>query len=541
MSNRLTQRFRFVFAGAVLMATLATLAAGPEPAAAVPAAEDEPAAVESRTFIGTPDGAPRSARIGVVTNGTAFVAYVCSQEDAFNKACSQWIKGTVAGKSKLQGEVAGVKLDAELNGDKIDGTLTADGKTLKFSAAAVEPGGCTGLYRAEDAVDGENFVLGWIVDADGSTVGNTRNTSSGINQAQKGGNVLIGAIQGQATTSATPVRGSPVLDPNAALPKGKKGSKFDDKKRQEIRTAAIARLKARGGSALHLAVVGQIKRFLAGEKPVGPIEEKTFARLAKTKRGTLQSYIKLWDGLPAATRAGLVPNDREFASLDRAPLSKEIAGRILARENIAGLAKFVPATRPIKKVTATTLHCVDESEPETFLGFQLFDEVFVVYVVSNGTLNYSKKTATYTGFKDGVKKTFTPADGLIFPPSPQSNLTSSAPLLVLAMAFEDDSGLLDFVVEVVEAIADVAILVVGVVEGDADPASTIASINDAIASAAASIPTAQLLAGDTMIIKTDGTRTDLNGQPKNQFLFKRTQNNAGGPFEYRIEGINVTQ
>src|SRR5262249_9105191 len=175
------------FSGAVLTGALATLFAvqGPRPAdarAAEPTTEEAPAA--ARTYVGAVEGAPRSARVGVVADGADFVAYVCSQDDGFNKAHSHWLKGKVAG-NRLSGEPGGLKIAAELKDDKVEGSLTADGKTLKFSAAAVEPGGPAALYRAEDTADGEHYVLGWVIDADGAAIGNQRNTGSGDARALK--------------------------------------------------------------------------------------------------------------------------------------------------------------------------------------------------------------------------------------------------------------------------------------------------------------------------------------------------------------------
>src|SRR5260370_23530600 len=176
MSRNQAHIIRRTFAGAALTAALAALFAvhgpgGPARAARPAPAEEPPAAAEARTYIGPLEGAPRSARVGVITDGADFIAYVCSQDDAFNKDHSQWLKGPVAD-GKLKGEAGGVKIDAQLLPDKVEGSLTAAGKTLKFSAAAVEPGGCSGLYRAEDDADGAHYVLGWIADADGAVVGN---------------------------------------------------------------------------------------------------------------------------------------------------------------------------------------------------------------------------------------------------------------------------------------------------------------------------------------------------------------------------------
>src|SRR5262249_19263102 len=150
---------------------------GPHPAAraAAPGAEEEPAV---RVYVGGIEGAPRSARIGIVAGAADFVVYVCSQDDDFNKSLSHWLKGQVES-NKFNGEGGGVKVRGERQGDRVEGTLTADGKTFKFRAAAVEAGGPAGLYRAEDTVEGQSHVLGWVIDAEGSVIGSARNSATG--------------------------------------------------------------------------------------------------------------------------------------------------------------------------------------------------------------------------------------------------------------------------------------------------------------------------------------------------------------------------
>src|SRR5262249_61205106 len=69
-----------------------------------PQAAGEEKAPEVRTFIGPLEGAPRSARIGVVTDGAEFVAYICSQDADFNQNFSKWLKGPVGDGSRLSAE-----------------------------------------------------------------------------------------------------------------------------------------------------------------------------------------------------------------------------------------------------------------------------------------------------------------------------------------------------------------------------------------------------------------------------------------------------
>src|SRR4051794_41071096 len=50
---------------------------------------------ENRTFVG-PCGDDKTARIGVVADNGMMVAYLCSQDDAFNTGNARWFTGTVS-------------------------------------------------------------------------------------------------------------------------------------------------------------------------------------------------------------------------------------------------------------------------------------------------------------------------------------------------------------------------------------------------------------------------------------------------------------
>src|SRR5262249_10757778 len=109
-----------------------------------PAAGEEKAP-EVRTFIGQLEGAPRSARIGVITDGAEFVAHVCSRDPDSTQPFSKWLKGTVGARSRLTAEAEGLKIEAAVGAEKIEGQLEADGKKMKFSAAVVDPAAGAGL------------------------------------------------------------------------------------------------------------------------------------------------------------------------------------------------------------------------------------------------------------------------------------------------------------------------------------------------------------------------------------------------------------
>ncbi|QEU95324.1 hypothetical protein [Streptomyces kanamyceticus] len=93
------------------------------------------------------------------------IAYFC---DGHNT--ESWLKGDVEddGSMRLTGK-HGAKLNGQLTGKRIRGTVDIDKETWKFTAAkAVKP---SGLYRATTEVRGAKLDGGWIVLADGSQVG----------------------------------------------------------------------------------------------------------------------------------------------------------------------------------------------------------------------------------------------------------------------------------------------------------------------------------------------------------------------------------
>jgi hypothetical protein len=543
MSQQQNVLIRRIFAGAILTAALAMLFAiqGAETTvlAARPVAEEE-AATPARTYLGPIEGAPRSARLGIVANNTAFVAYVCSQDDAFNKSHSQWIKGAVADR-QLKGEVGGVKIDGVLADGKVEGSLTVQGKTLSFSAVGVAEDSPAGLFRAEDKVDDEHFVFGWVIDTDGSMIGNRRNITTGDAQAQKGLPPGLTAPQGQASDKATPITGAPVISPNKPLPQGEKGDKYPAAKRQEILAAVVKRLKAGGGSPLHGLVIHQIRRFLKGIKPGSPLEEKTFAQLRKAPRQALLAYIQAHDALPAEVRQATVGSVAEVPA-DQ-PITPTNVKPVLVGSGInpGPVAPPPPASgKKIQRISANSLNCIDEVDPETFLGFQLFDNIFVVYVAASGnTVGYSKKTATYGGLKAGVIDGFSSADQTIFPPADQPNLVADQDVLVTAVLFEDHSGIIGAIASVLKAVVDVAFAVIDALTGSTAGADVAKAVDKLIDAVAAAFPTAQSLGGDTILFKTDGRQLGLDGRAKTFFDVAKPTPGAGGPYHYRVQAINV--
>ena len=60
---------------------------------------------DGTTFVGPVQCGEKTARIGLVADGDSYLAYVCSQDEAFNRDHARWFKGTVAG-GKLEGKSA---------------------------------------------------------------------------------------------------------------------------------------------------------------------------------------------------------------------------------------------------------------------------------------------------------------------------------------------------------------------------------------------------------------------------------------------------
>jgi hypothetical protein len=152
-------------------------------AALVPVQGADPVEPPSRTFVGEVAGGPRSARIALVVQGSAVVAYACSQDKEFNQAHARWYEGDLKD-NRLNVTLDGNTLSARVAGDKIEGTVTGpDRKALTFTATHAPSGGLVGLYRGEDRLGDEDFVLGWIVDQRHDVVGACKN--------KKRGNVIV--------------------------------------------------------------------------------------------------------------------------------------------------------------------------------------------------------------------------------------------------------------------------------------------------------------------------------------------------------------
>ncbi|MEV4417081.1 hypothetical protein [Catellatospora sp. NPDC049609] len=186
------------FGAAAATSAPATAPAVDPPPSSAPPAGPPPAAKVNAVWAGKVDGGGATIAIAV-TDGVA-VAYLCD-----GKKAEVWLQGTAAaGKLELAG-AKGATLAGTFGGGKAAGTVTAGGRSWKFTAPAVKKP--SGLYRATATVRNAKVVGGWIVLPDGSQVGIV--TVDGQPRPAPAVDPATGAVtvDGAALT-ATPVTGA---------------------------------------------------------------------------------------------------------------------------------------------------------------------------------------------------------------------------------------------------------------------------------------------------------------------------------------------
>lgn len=149
-------RFIALTIPAIVLALAACGGSSPT-ATPAPAAANIPGA-----FVGAVPGT--DAFVAITTKGGTSLSYACD-----SKQVASWFKGPVTGNALDLTAANGDKLKATLSATGATGTLTMAGKDFPFTAAPST--GDTGLFRAEQTVDGVNVVGGWIVSADGQQRG----------------------------------------------------------------------------------------------------------------------------------------------------------------------------------------------------------------------------------------------------------------------------------------------------------------------------------------------------------------------------------
>ncbi|WP_067823624.1 hypothetical protein [Nocardia inohanensis] len=138
------------------------------PSAPVTTRPGFPAQADYVTVIAT---AGRPITLSVTITGAKAVAYACD-----GAAVESWLKGAAdAGRTTLSGNNS--RLEAQLAGASLAGSLLLDGKTYDFTAPpAAAP---AGLYLADSAAGRDS----WIVAPDGSVTGVRRNPNGSTTAA----------------------------------------------------------------------------------------------------------------------------------------------------------------------------------------------------------------------------------------------------------------------------------------------------------------------------------------------------------------------
>jgi hypothetical protein len=148
----------------VLIASLLVACGAPSPSS-------PPAAAPSaKSYIAKVDGAPASARVGIVVEGSKFAVYVCSLDDTFNQTSARWYTGELDANGSLKGVSSdGVELGGTIKGDQFSGTLINTAKkSMAFNGTLVPSGDKAGLYRGLGKYGGEDIIVGAVVSPDGA-------------------------------------------------------------------------------------------------------------------------------------------------------------------------------------------------------------------------------------------------------------------------------------------------------------------------------------------------------------------------------------
>jgi hypothetical protein len=167
VSLNLRRRIAPMRAAALLVLTLLfALALAACGGSSSPTATAKPAAAAGAavpgSFVGAVPGT--DALLAITTKAGSSLSYVCD-----SKQIASWFKGPVAANALDLTAANGDHLKATLSATGATGTLTMAGKDFPFTAAPST--GDTGLFRADQSVNGMNVVGGWIINADGQQRG----------------------------------------------------------------------------------------------------------------------------------------------------------------------------------------------------------------------------------------------------------------------------------------------------------------------------------------------------------------------------------
>jgi hypothetical protein len=507
---------------------------------------DEPkAAPTAATYVATLDGAPDSARLGLVCDGKSFLAYVCSGDEQFTADAARWFRGECDGKSIKASSPDGRTLTATLTAAGMTGTLTAAGKTYKFTAEAAAADSLAAVYRAEDDGDDGAVVFGWVVDADGFVAG-ARQQKDKPTTPLKGQGVLNG-LSGQAKKDSPPVSGQPVQDPKAP-PKGVKATadgKFTAARKKDAMDRLMAKLP-RDGNPLFAGMMQVVKRFNSGAKAETKVEERAFAKLKQVPKQVLIDLERNFDKQPKAVRDRMLGSSAGVVD-GKTPVSADVVKGLMAKANIRSAGPSGPpqpraATLPtIEQIKIKELKC-NKTTSGLFSG-ELRDEILAVYAGFAGETPFAKSTGVVSKVKNGDEKTFAAADQVVFPPADNPNLKSTSDVIIAASLFEADPNVKNIAVAV-----KVLVTGIGAVAAaffiEAPPVAIgitlgVAALNLAIDQVAANFEGVQPLGDATLVVTVDGKFRNADGNNISQLKYERTDSAGPAPFDYRLKGFDV--
>ncbi len=498
---------------------------------------DAPIAAPSQTFVGDVKNAVDTARVGLVADPSSFVFYLCSQDEAFNKTSARWVRGVVAnGKFEGKSPDGALTVRGTIGMEAAEGTIAVGGNEMTFAAKRPDERTYAGLYRCEEKEAANDYVAGWVVDEDDAVAGAIQNRQNkqitnppGVAAQQKpnpkgnvvsprGGNRIPNLDVGQGTG----VGGQQVTDPKKlATGAGKKFTAEDAiAQAQEIGTS----LEKKGGSPLLAMTIHQVRRFLKGAKPVGPLEAKTFARLARIPGASLTDYVKNWEKIPATVRTKILgPVNSQLTP--NTPLTAQNA------RQFAAIGQPVPAdvaanAPKVSSVRFTQFTCVNPADA-------LKDEIFYTVLVASGTTGFSNVSSTYKDIKKGNTRNFNARDSQFWP---AANATAQATneIAIGVGVFDDDSRVRGAVVSLLRGLADVAGDIASTFNGDGGGVA--GGFQNFLEGAAAAIDTARFIGSDTLVVRPNKQSVSTNGQPKTELRFLRSGNNT---VDYRFKGLII--
>jgi hypothetical protein len=512
---------------------------------------DAPSAPPATTYIGELKGAPESARIAVVCDGDKFVAYVCSGDQKFNDSFSRWLRGDM--KAGALAAADQVELKAALKGDTLTGTLSRDGKSHEFTAAAIAGDSNAGLFRAGDTFEDTDFVIGWIVDEKENVVG-TGGARRGPVQTLKpppgppnGNGNLQGQVQKKGDDKAKVLEPGKVGGTGAGASASPTGVKLDAANKAEIASDLLAARKASDGNAIQAMLVNQVQRFVAGKKAETKLEEKTFAILKAAPKEALQDYLKDWEKIPKAEREALLGSAAKSLDVNKgldSAVARKLAADMPAVKAIKAAAPAAAAPAgTVKKVSIPTIKCVDETNPE-FVGS---DEIFAIHtvIVGNGEPQV-KRTGLVKEFDDGESKNFAAADADVFP-LPGQSPAEGAEVFIVTTLYEDDGTGVVKVFNLVKPLISVGVvLAVEALNGDEKKLTEVQkalikiAVDAAVSAALGKLEKVLVkpLGTDSIVVRADGAVTAEGGGAKSKMTFRQVKN-GDVKFSYELSGFAV--